>query len=561
MEEHYFNHYGLSKDPFAEVGDDKEYFASPELEHRIELIKHLIEFSDRIIVITGEVGSGKTSLLNHLLYQHDEKWQLCKLSFNTINTTEDFFKQIYLDQGLEFRELDSYASKIHTLHDSFEGLQDKGYIPVLFIDDAHYLSIEILKLLFELAITDQKKPALHIALFSETNIAQLVNHKNLGFIHSLDMPVFSEEQIADYLNHRLTVSGYQGDGIIEKKLVNTIHKASNGLPGLINELASKALQDPAIDKPADNYFETVKSYALNPKYTLPTALLLLTVFIVYILQTEETDQQTLTQSTEIALPNVPELEDKSLIEETTNTETIEDEVILDAVESEITVAVETDAGEQAVEPDIVLLNPEGEIIYRANTEQTSGLTNETHDQEKNKDKNIERNKPIVTTLVADETQPELKKSESEEPPKSDTTSPPDLIDDIELADTIVKTAPLPVSKPESGRSKPSQAKTENTRSVRGGDWLKQQAANNYVLQLMGAHDATAMNKFIQKHSQYTQQLAQFTTTNQNKVWHVLVYGLYSNREKAVAAIATLPPVFRDLNPWPRKIATIQNDLR
>ncbi len=568
-DDQYFNHYGLEKNPFSDVNDQKEFFEIPELEHRIELIKHLIEFSDRIIVLLGEEGAGKTTLLSHLVSTRDEKWHLCRLSFNDINTVDDFFKQIFIDQQLEYRELESYASKVSVLHDAFEEMQIKGYIPVLFIDDAHYLSIEILKLLFELAITKNNKPALHVVLFSETNIAQLINHRNLGFIHTLEMPLYDEDQVSMYIAHRLMTSGYQGEQVISEKQIKGIHKASNGLPGLINDLASKALQDPAIKTNSTSWFEQLYTYALNPKITLPIALVLVSVFVLYILETEVDENESKLQTKEISLPNQDTPEEYSV-------ESKEDDI-----EKENPTDLQKDISQITEEPEIVLLNKEGEIIYETDNKVADKDPGETEiDEEAQVEKQVESENK-TTGLKEIKPEEQVVNKENKESDKNDQFIQeilPNQLDPINkptekeivssesfekkiISEVESEQSSLPEVKPTKPQPIEVKVSSGGNQTIRGADWLKQQSPNHYVLQLMGAYDDEAMNKFIAKNISNKQQIAKFTTVNQNKIWYVLVYGKYTNRDQAVAAIPSLPSVLRELKPWPRKIETIQRDLR
>lgn len=549
-EDQYFNHYGLEKNPFSEVKDEKEFFETPEIEHRIELIKHLIEFSDRIIVVTGEEGSGKTTLLYNLVTTRDEKWHLCRLSFNDINTVGDFFKQIFSDQKLQYREMESYASKVSVLHDVFEEMQIKGYIPVLFIDDAHYLSIEILKLLFELAITKNNKPALHVVLFSETNIAELINHRNLGFIHTLEMPLYNEEQVSMYIAHRLMSTGYQGEEVISQKQIKGIHRTSNGLPGLINELALKALQDPALKTESTNWIDTLYKYALNPKITMPLALILVAIFVVYTLQIEVDEEEIKHQTKEISLPTQQE--------PTQSQEAVEANKVAKFNDTEPESIIE--------EPDIVFLNQNGEIIAETEEVETQ-LTNqvqETKLEEASKviDEetinspidSLDNKKNLIQEIIPKELEQLTKPSEEEI-----VTATPFATE--KATETKAETLQDKIEKTEVPQTTKTQTKNTNNQTVRDSDWLKQQSPNHYVLQLMGAYDDVAMNKFIAKNIRNKSELAKFTTVNQNKTWYVLVYGKYANRDQAVAAIPSLPSVLRELKPWPRKIETIQRDLR
>ena len=61
-ENSYFEGLGFTRDPFSDGEQDVVYFTTEELTHRIDLIKHLLEFSQQVIVVTAAQGSGKTSM-------------------------------------------------------------------------------------------------------------------------------------------------------------------------------------------------------------------------------------------------------------------------------------------------------------------------------------------------------------------------------------------------------------------------------------------------------------------------------------------------------------------
>ncbi|MDX1519661.1 MAG: hypothetical protein R3318_06015, partial [Gammaproteobacteria bacterium] len=123
---------------------------------------------------------------------------------------------------------------------------------------------------------------------------------------------------------------------------------------------------------------------------------------------------------------------------------------------------------------------------------------------------------------------------------------------ISKTEPVVIPEPEPVSKPTATPAGPG---------FRGADWLKQQSPEQYVLQLLGAHDPDVINKVLSANPSVFGKVARFTTVNNNKRWHVLVYGLYPDRDRAVANIPDLPKNLQALGPWPRSIASIQADLR
>lgn len=87
------------------------------------------------------------------------------------------------------------------------------------------------------------------------------------------------------------------------------------------------------------------------------------------------------------------------------------------------------------------------------------------------------------------------------------------------------------------------------------EWLQQQSASHWVLQLAGVVDRAAAETFITRHK-LAGKAAILATAHAGKPWFIVVYGLYPNAAKAQEAIASLPPALRPQSPWPRSVKTL-----
>ena len=96
---------------------------------------------------------------------------------------------------------------------------------------------------------------------------------------------------------------------------------------------------------------------------------------------------------------------------------------------------------------------------------------------------------------------------------------------------------------------------------RGNDWLLAQPADHYVLQVIRAVEIATITGFLQDTTLDKTQLALYRSNKSGKDWHVLVYGLYPELQRARAAIATLPPKARAEKPWPKAILSIHEAIK
>ena len=242
--------YGIHTDPFAPSNGKPIYFATSALMERLELIQHLLQYSDQLLLILGEHGSGKTSLIAQLLAKVDDPWRVYHIEANPMLDLQRLLRRITLACGLSTEALgrDGFEPYLEFLEAHLEDCERSGLTPVLLVDDAHQLPLEALLFLFSLVKPDQGHARFHIALFCEPEITAQLDILQLQFsaiqrdiMHVLDIPRFTEEQTRDYLSQRLINAGVSEDITFSEAAVRSIQQASGGLPGRINMLARQAL--------------------------------------------------------------------------------------------------------------------------------------------------------------------------------------------------------------------------------------------------------------------------------------------------------------------------------
>jgi DamX protein len=91
-------------------------------------------------------------------------------------------------------------------------------------------------------------------------------------------------------------------------------------------------------------------------------------------------------------------------------------------------------------------------------------------------------------------------------------------------------------------------------------WLRTQNPGNYVLQLIGAREIRTLEKYLENAPGVRAKLAIISTTNAGQPWHIFVYGIYTDRDAAMADVNQLPAAIRRPQPWPRTVASVLQDL-
>lgn len=176
------------------------------------------------------------------------------------------------------------------------------------------------------------------------------------------------------------------------------------------------------------------------------------------------------------------------------------------------------------------------------------------------------NKGVVTVYNADG-QVVAKESEHQittdiEPAEEVVPSPPVEIVPIVKDIVEIPVKPEPVEEVKPPEPKPVEpVKTATVPVKKDIGWLVKQDPKKYVLQLIGAYENETIVLYLRAFKNDEDKIISFTASNKGKEWHVLVYGLYDNRDQAVAAIEGLPTKAKLMAPWPRSVQSIKDLLK
>lgn len=241
----YLDFFGLQRKPFELVPDP----AFLHLSKRHSLALHLLEYGvyeqTGIIVISGEVGSGKTTLIQHMLYTIDDNSITIGLINNTHETLGDVAQWIALSLGIPI-ETPNSATLFKNIQNFVIDSYAKGKRVLIIVDEAQNLSdscLEQLRLfsninngvdfLFQILLVGQ--PEIKEKL-SQANMSQIAQRVSVEFhLEPLDW-----HETKNYIAHRLDVAGTESK-LFDDYAVGAIFFQSGGLPRLINTLCDQCL--------------------------------------------------------------------------------------------------------------------------------------------------------------------------------------------------------------------------------------------------------------------------------------------------------------------------------
>lgn len=220
-------------------------FSTASLERRLEVLLHLIDHAQGAILVVGERYSGKGALRKRLLVGTTERWDVVQLHANAMLDPRSLLHDIAQGLGATPRGSDR-KSYLEAIEAALVGYRGHELLPILFVDDAHELPAEGLRLLFALAQPKAARIPLRVLLFCEPQIRTVLDAPELQALqsqlgHVIDLPPLSLEETRAYLEARLPHIGLEGLLPLPQTLVQRIHTESKGLPGRIDELARDKL--------------------------------------------------------------------------------------------------------------------------------------------------------------------------------------------------------------------------------------------------------------------------------------------------------------------------------
>jgi general secretion pathway protein A len=241
----YLSYFGLDSAPFSIVPDHRTIFMSRS--HR-EAVAHLLfalNESGGFVQLTGEVGTGKTTVSRYILANLPEDVDVALL-LNPRITEKEMLEAICDELGIVYRKSDRQKDIITKLNEYLIDAHARGRKSVLIIDEAQNLSREVLeqiRLLTNLETSTDK--LLQIILIGQPELTQTLQRHDLRQLSQRIVGRFSlvplnREETISYIEHRLKIAGVDRP-LFSPGAIRRIHQLSRGIPRLINVLSDRAL--------------------------------------------------------------------------------------------------------------------------------------------------------------------------------------------------------------------------------------------------------------------------------------------------------------------------------
>ncbi len=247
-------YYGFVEKPFSLTPDPKYLYKSESHANAFDLLQYAIRRREGFVVITGDIGTGKTTLCRALLEQLDRK-TFTALVLNPFICEEDLLRLILQDFGVVSRDEVkrgrlanvSKQEMIDALNDFLLSLQPLRAGALLIIDEAQNLPHQVLEQIRILSnLETDKEKLLQIVLVGQLNLKDLLRSPELRQLDQrvsirYELKPLTGEETSAYVAHRLTIAGGGTAVSFAPKALELVHRYSGGIPRLINLLCDRAL--------------------------------------------------------------------------------------------------------------------------------------------------------------------------------------------------------------------------------------------------------------------------------------------------------------------------------
>ncbi len=239
----YLDFYGFNKNPFQMTPDNDYLYMSQQHARALVYMDYATWRPGGFVVITGEIGSGKTTLVKWLLKNITGKVNCFNLAFANLSGNDLF--HYLLRQVNVIPKKEDKISLIYTFQEYLIRSSKNGMPNILIIDEAQNLTKDQLEDIRMLAALEgDDGPLLRITLLGQPEFLHMVNaseqFKQRVKLH-FHLKGLPKKDVAKYIEYRLIKSGLESNTLFDEPLIEKIYEFSKGIPRLINKICDALL--------------------------------------------------------------------------------------------------------------------------------------------------------------------------------------------------------------------------------------------------------------------------------------------------------------------------------
>lgn len=264
----YESHFGISGPPFQLSPDPSFYFDSKGHHEVRDSLRQSLEDESGFVVISGEIGAGKTTLIRTLLAELDPSRLVVGQVLSTQLEADDLLRAIVITFGIPGTPPDAPAM-LRALESHLASLTREGRRAVLIVDEAQNLHVSAFEMLVQLEKGGAAgRPALKLCLVGQPELRDILKSAPLVALRdrvsvSCHIGPLGVEETGAYIQHRLRKVGWTGIPSFESAAFEEIHRWTGGIPRRVNLLCNRLMLSRFLTQQTRIDVQTVTSTAAD----------------------------------------------------------------------------------------------------------------------------------------------------------------------------------------------------------------------------------------------------------------------------------------------------------
>ncbi len=533
----YLDFFGLTDHPFELRTDPRFLYLSPAHARAKAYLYYAILKRDSIVTITGDIGCGKSTLIEEVCSELERDVRVIVLHQTQLNAGE-LLESLLLALG-ETVLPDSKPQLLNTIRWMLVKRHERGLKTILIVDDAQNLGptvIEELRMLTDDECDGQR--LLSLVMVGQSGLLDTLARDDLEQVRqritlNYHLEPLDEAQTSLYIDHRLAVAGCRHEGMFSGAAVARVYQHTRGVPRLINSLCNMAMTAGSVSDSTTITPSMIDASAKEMGWLRPRSKKSKSFTGFDGARTRAVQWRAASRSAGTQTVNALTAAGQGFAVQSRALAQRARTAVFDAP--------------PAHNPDAVVEHP----LRLAAAALVSLAVVMLAVQHKNgQPRVLEANAPVPieqpyvadvdVVPSADEAVMLVMASLGLE---SNLVGPPSVEDEVAMAQ-LQAVPPTPAPPIE----------------LHGSDWLLEQPPANYTVQILGTRDRAKLDKFLRRYD-LASASATYSVQRKDRDWYVLVHGVYPDLVTAKRAVAQLPQRVQANKPWIRPLAHVQYDIR